>query len=277
MHISYNEISLNAELHSKFDPSKDTIILLHGFTGSAEDWSSISLEFSDKLNKIAVDLIGHGKSSSPNQLKYYIPESMADQLLTIINNLKVDKIILHGYSMGGRAALCFAAAYPERIKGLILESASAGIKNESERKKRIESDEKIADFITKNSTTEGLEKFVTNWMDQEIFGTLKRFSNKKLEEIKKKRMQNNPAGLSNSLRGFGTGMMPNIIPKLAKLRFPVLLISGGLDEKFTQINRVLKKSFAKAKHEIILTAGHNVHLEEPKKFVKAVNNFLNSL
>jgi 2-succinyl-6-hydroxy-2,4-cyclohexadiene-1-carboxylate synthase len=72
-------------------------------------------------------------------------------------------------------------------------------------------------------------------------------------------------------------MMPNLGSKLAKFKFPALLISGGLDEKFTQINRGLKKSFPKAKHEIINTAGHNVHLEEPKKFIKAVNNFLNSL
>lgn len=276
MQISYNELSLNVELYSKFDPEKNTIILLHGFIGSSADWANICPELNDKYNKITVDLLGHGKSSSPNDAELYTAESMNDQVLTIINQLKLNKIILLGYSMGGRAALCFAAAQPERIRGLILESASAGIKNEVERKKRIESDEKIGELILKSAAEKGLDEFVTKWMDQEIFGTLRRFSNQKLEEIKKKRMQNNPTGLVNSLKGFGTGMMPNVIPKLSKLKFPVLLISGGLDEKFTQINRGLVKSFPKAKHEIISTAGHNIHLEEPKKFVKAVNEFLRS-
>ncbi|MGB5531091.1 MAG: hypothetical protein WBQ32_14085, partial [Ignavibacteriaceae bacterium] len=57
-------------------------------------------------------------------------------------------------------------------------------------------------------------------------------------------------------------------------KVPILLISGGLDEKFTQINQSLSKLFPSARHKIISTAGHNVHLEEPKKFVEAVNRFL---
>jgi len=58
------------------------------------------------------------------------------------------------------------------------------------------------------------------------------------------------------------------------LKIPVLLITGGLDEKFTRINQNLKKVMRSSKHKIISTAGHNTHLEEPKKFVEAVNGFL---
>ena len=87
-------------------------------------------------------------------------------------------------------------------------------------------------------------------------------------------MKNNRTGLANSLKGFGTGIMPYLGAELIRLKFPVLQITGGLDGKFTQINQNLRKRFPSTKHKIISTAGHNTHLEEPKKFIEAVNQFL---
>lgn len=270
MTIQYENIKLNLEQLSEFEVSKKTILFLHGFTGSANDWQDIVEKVDKRFNKIALDLVGHGKSSAPSSVNYYTAESIVNQIEQVINSLNLKEIILCGYSMGGRAALNFAISKPEMIKGLILESASAGFKNEKEREARKASDEELAAYIENNS----LEDFAAMWIDQELFGTLRRFSNEKLKHIKEEKAKNSKTGLANSLRGFGIGVMPNLAPELKKLKMPVLLISGGLDEKFTQINQNLKKIIPSAKHKIIATAGHNTHLEEPKKFLEAVNGFL---
>ena len=68
--------------------------------------------------------------------------------------------------------------------------------------------------------------------------------------------------------------MPYLSNEVKKIKIPVMLITGGLDEKFTQINQNLKKNFHSAKHKVIATAGHNTHLEEPKKYIEAVNGYL---
>lgn len=270
MIIQYENIKLHFENFSDFDRSKKTIILLHGFTGSANDWKDTANKLDKRYNKIAVDLIGHGKSSSPTDLKFYTIESISDQIKEIILHTGLKEVILCGYSMGGRVALHFAVNKINLLKGLILESSSAGIKNKNEREKRKNSDEELASYINNNT----IEDFITRWLDQEIFGTIRRFSNEKVKMIKEEKMKNSRTGLANSLRGFGTGIMPYLGSELIKLKFPVLLISGGLDGKFTQINQNLRKQFPSAKHKIISTAGHNTHLEEPKKFVEAVNQFL---
>jgi len=44
--------------------------------------------------------------------------------------------------------------------------------------------------------------------------------------------------------------MPYIGQELSKLKMPIILITGGLDEKFTRINQNLMKSFPKAKHKL---------------------------
>jgi 2-succinyl-6-hydroxy-2,4-cyclohexadiene-1-carboxylate synthase len=273
MIIQYENIKLNVEHLSEFDASKKTILFLHGFTGSSNDWKDVVQKIDKRFNKTAVDLIGHGKSSSPTSVNYYMGDSLTNQIELVINHLIIKEVILCGYSIGGRIALNFAIAKPNMVKGLILESASAGIKNQKEKEARKKSDEELATYIENNS----LEDFAAMWLDQELFGTLRRFSNNKLKAIKEEKAKNSKIGLANTLRGFGTGVMPYLASELVKLKIPTFLITGGLDDKFTQINLSLKKLSPSVKHKIISTSGHNTHLEEPKKFIDAVNGFLSSL
>ena len=49
--------------------------------------------------------------------------------------------------MGGRVSLCYASQYPSKIKGMILESSTAGIENIDERKERLQNDFKLAERI----------------------------------------------------------------------------------------------------------------------------------
>jgi len=271
MKIHTKDISLNVELFSEIDAVKDTLIFLHGFTGSANDWQKTAELIDDSFNKIAVDLTGHGKSDTPVEVDNYSASSINLQFMDIINHFTKGKVILLGYSMGGRTALSFATNHPDKIKGMILESTSAGIEQPAEREDRIKSDEELAEFIETNS----IENFIDHWMNQEIFGTQKRFSNNLLQKIRTEKLQNSSIGLAQSLRGFGTGMMPYLGDKLSSLYFPVLLITGELDSKFTQINQGMVKKFPSAHHQIIKNAGHNVHLEETDKFTETANWFLN--
>ncbi|MCW9064678.1 MAG: alpha/beta fold hydrolase, partial [Ignavibacteriaceae bacterium] len=151
MIIQYENIKLNLEHLTEFDASKKNILFLHGFTGSANDWTNVFQKIDKRFNKFALDLIGHGKSSSPSSVNYYVPNSQVNQIEKVIGDLRLKETVLCGYSMGGRVALNFALTKPDLIKGLILESASAGFKNAKEKEARIKSDDDLAAFIESNS------------------------------------------------------------------------------------------------------------------------------
>jgi 2-succinyl-6-hydroxy-2,4-cyclohexadiene-1-carboxylate synthase len=270
MKIDANGVKLNLEYPKEFSKTKDSILFLHGFSGCAEDWFPVFEQMPDKYNYIALDIVGHGKSDAPGNVTYYSIESIIAQIKYIKDHLTAEKIFLLGYSMGGRIALNYAATYPDDVKGLILESATAGIKNDDERQKRYEEDLKLAEFID----THTLEEFVEIWSDQELFNTQRRFSNDKLKKIKKKKASGSKIGYANSLKGFSTGIMPPVHDKLKKIPLKVLLITGDLDSKYTGINARLSKRFFKAKHKIVRNSGHNTHLEEPKRFIEIVTNYL---
>jgi len=273
MKLDVNGIKLNFEPFKELDSSKEIILFLHGFMGCTDDWLPIFEQLPAKYNYVALDIVGHGKSDPPSSSIHYTLDSIISQIKFVKDHLTKDKIILLGYSMGGRVALNYAVTYPDDLKGLILESSSAGIKNEEDRQKRYEEDLKLVEFIE----THSLEEFVEIWQDKEIFNTQRRFSNDKLKKIKKKKSAGSKIGYTNSLKGFSTGIMPPVHDRLKKITTKVLLITGDLDTKFTGINARLAKRFNKAKHKVVRNSGHNTHLEESKRFIEIVLNYLNQL
>jgi len=270
MRIDFNKFSLYYKKIINDRNNDKAIVFLHGFTGSSEDWEEISSRITKKANLYFIDLIGHGKSDSPNDVRFYKAEPITKQLLAFFEKIKEKKIFLLGYSMGGRVALNFAAKYSNLLKGLILESSMTGLRKKSEREKRIANDEKIIEFIKSHS----VEEFVDYWMSLDIFKTQKNLSKEKLNKLRKAKIKNNKVGLINSLKGFGAGKMKPLYSEIRENQIETLLITGDLDKKYMKLNSAIKNIIPHATHKITQNAGHNVHLENPQKFAVVVNEYV---
>ncbi|GAB4295982.1 MAG: 2-succinyl-6-hydroxy-2,4-cyclohexadiene-1-carboxy late synthase [Ignavibacteriaceae bacterium] len=271
MKIKFREFFLNVELFRHSPKNNKLILLLHGFTGSSADWKPVADNLADGFDIAALDITGHGKSDAPNDPQFYTTDSLAEQLAEVAGNFDHDKLIICGYSMGGRLALSFALRYQNLIDGLVLESTSAGFINSNLRNKRIEEDGEIISLLESKSE----EEFIEFWMNRPIFYTQRRFSEEKLKRLKQTKLNNfNKTGTINILKNFGTGIMPPLYDELKNLKIPVLLITGELDTKFTEINKTILIEIESGDLRIIKNSGHNTHLEEPVQFVNAVNSFL---
>ena len=255
------------------DKSKIPLILLHGFSGSAKDWNFFLNNLQDDITAAALDLIGHGKSDSPPKANFYTADSIALQIKTLIEEIGAEKVILIGYSMGGRAALSFALKFPEKISTMILESTSFGIEKEEDREKRRKEDKRLAEFIMANS----IETFVDYWLSLPLFNSLKKLPVEKFQELKNSKLQNSRIGLANILKEFSQGKMSYFFDKPEALNFPTLLISGELDKKYKLQNERAAKILPYSTSVVIPNAGHNVHLEKPEEFINFTHKFLESV
>jgi len=271
MFIEFESIKINYEFLRPEIKTNSYLFLLHGFTGSLEDWFTFEKYFPTDFNLVGIDLIGHGKSDSPTNVNYYTTESIVRQIKKVKEKVIGKKIFLLGYSMGGRAALNYALSLPYDLEGLILESASAGINNSALKFERERTDKNLAEYILSNP----IESFVDDWMNKEIFQTQRNLSEKVINEIRNRKLHCNRIGLANSLLGFGTGVMNPLFDRLSEIRIPVQLICGELDKKFVDINSQMKRLISKLKLSIIQNSGHNVHLEETKKYADIVYSFVN--
>jgi 2-succinyl-6-hydroxy-2,4-cyclohexadiene-1-carboxylate synthase len=270
MFMNYSGIQLNIETIINNNTSDNEVFFLHGFTGCSADWVPIAPSLYKKYNYYLVDLIGHGKSSSPIESHYYYIDAIVNQLKEIILSVSKNKVIIAGYSMGGRIALNFALQYGNLLKGLIVESSTWGINDEIQREERIIQDEKLAEFIISNP----IDTFIDYWMNLELFNTQRRLPSEVLARIRERKLENNKIGLANSLRYSGTGIMKPLDNRISDVQARTMLITGELDSKFTGINAEMVKLFTNAEHTIIKNAGHNTHLEDPDVFIEALNKFL---
>lgn len=256
---------LTQNLESKNKP----VVLLHGFAGSANIWKFLFENLNLDFPLIAIDLIGHGKTSSPNDYELYTESAQLDQLNKILIHFNIQETILLGYSMGGRLALSFAINNQNRIKGLILESSSPGIEDENLRNQRIQSDLSIAEQIDSKE----LKDFFTEWYKQPVFSSLRNIPNK-LESLIERKTVNNKTGLTNSLKGFSTGKMKSYWNDISKMEIPVLLVCGSLDTKYYEIMQKMNSLIPNSTLKVNVGTGHITHLEKPDEFLNFVRSFL---
>jgi len=234
----------------------NTIVSIHGFTGEGADFDPLRAAMSSDVRMNAPDLPGHGSRRHLRDLRDY---SIDAHLALITAAATTPQITLLGYSLGGRLALHWALAHPERVARLILIGASPGLATSAEREERRLADATLADFIR----TRGLEAFFKYWHNQTFFQPLLKLPTERLSPILERRHRNDPEGLALSLDNVGTGTLPPLWPRLKELRCPVDLVTGEHDEKFTRLAREMGAHLPKARHSVIEGAGHAVHLERP--------------
>ena len=93
------------------------IVFIHGVGLTYEIWQP-QLDFFKNYSNLSYDILGHGKSSLTRQNINF--DDFSEQLIELINELKIEKIHLVGFSIGSLIARNFATRYSERLQSLIL-------------------------------------------------------------------------------------------------------------------------------------------------------------
>ena len=246
------------------------LLLLHGFSGDASTWREVAAAFADRWRVIMPDILGHGASDKPARDENYRMEAVAADIMDLLDQLRIQRTHLLGYSMGGRLALYMALRFPARVRSLILESASPGLAPASERADRRRHDEALADDIE----AKGIAAFVDYWQRLPMWSSQARLPPEILEAQRQQRLSNSALGLANSLRGMGAGAQPNLWPQLPALQMPALLLAGEADHKYRRINAAMAARMPHARLRLIPAAGHNTHLENAPAFCREVSSFL---
>lgn len=243
------------------------ILFLHGFLGTGDDWHDVITDLSPYYHCISVDLPGHGQTKITADSTSCSIELCASGIIDLLGHLNIKYCYLVGYSMGGRIALRLALSYPNFFPKVILESTSPGLKSKTERMHRMLHDTHLAQELE----TKPLANFMNNWYQQKIFNSLSELST--FSKLKKARLKQNGKQLAGALRAMSTGRQRPLWNKLRKIKLPILLITGELDFKFTEIMQEMCHLLPQAELQIVAKCGHNVHFEATDTFVKLIRNF----
>lgn len=267
MRIEVNGLNLHVERNGQGAP----LLLLHGFTGSTDTWAPFVPRFVRAgFSTIAVDSVGHGRSDAPAEPDRYRIERCVEDLSALLDHLGVGATAVLGYSMGGRVALQFAAAAPQRVSCLVLESASPGIADLAERGSRRQADEALADAIERD----GVEAFVDRWERTPLLALADHVPPAQRARLRAQRLRHTATGLANSLRGMGAGRQEPLWDRLPRLGVPTLLVVGERDEKYRRLGAAMADALPDARLAVVPDAGHTVHVDQPERFAALALGFL---
>lgn len=261
MNIKNDDLDLSYSVSGAGNPT--SIVLIHGFPFSREMWKP-QVEFLEQSYQvITYDLRGHGKSGVGDG--QYFMEYFVDDLIALLEHLKISSSILCGFSMGGYIALRAIERNPEKFKGLILaDTKSEADSNEAKIKRsvglRVVKSQGVAPFG---------EGFLKGALAPETF-------NAKPDLVEKLRSiicSNKPIGVCGALLALAG--RSDTTAALSKISVPTLILVGEKDAITPpSASSMMKEKIPNSQLGIISGAGHLSNLENTKEFNLKLKEFL---
>lgn len=256
------------------DPGAQPIVLLHGGHQSAHSWDLVSLHLAQNHRVLALDQRGHGDSEWPRDAEY-TNEAMSLDAEAFIVALNLHRPILIGHSMGGRNSLLLTRRNQSLLRALVIVDVGPEL---SERGRAV-----IAGFVQANQEFENLEHFVANVRKYDPYR-----SQEHIERTVKYNMLQRADGKFVSKCDAtprrlglvrGQGPQENVtLDDVRRFDLPVLLVRG-------ETSRILEADAAERFRDAlpqgtlvtVPNCGHNVHGQNTKGFISALEGFLHGL
>jgi pimeloyl-ACP methyl ester carboxylesterase len=246
--VSSDGVEINYDITGTGQP---TVVLVHGFSNTKELWDS-QIEFlSQKYQVISLDLAGFGQSG--NNRDVWTMESFGNDVIAVMDKLKVNDVVLVGFSMGGAVILETAQKIPSRIMGLVVvdifqkidyqfspESTNKSVKFWQE---CFSDKEKIPELFPANMDTTIINKYIS----------MAYFAPK--------------TGWWESIYDFFRWWGQDLKPILSSLKLPLMSINSDYTTTDVESHKKYNPSY---KLKTISTIGHLVMWEAPDEF----NNLL---
>jgi esterase len=265
-------------LHYRKMGQGEPLIILHGMYGSSDNWFTVGKALSEIYEVYLLDQRNHGRSPHDPDLSYPI---LRDDLRDFLDQHDLWKVSIIGHSMGGKAAIFFAAAYPHRVNKLIIVDISPmSYKNLLNPSELVISHLNIIQSLLAlnldeiNSRTEA---------DSQLAETIKsvpvrQFLLKNLIRNKEGKFEwtLNLKALQKALPAMIDGINLKAVEDGLRITgFPVLFIRGGDSDYIKEDDEIfIRKLFPEAAIKTIQGAGHWVHSEKTEEFIQEVKKFL---
>jgi pimeloyl-ACP methyl ester carboxylesterase len=253
------------KLHIETMGEGPTLVLAHGFSGSARNFRVQAKALKDISRVVIYDARGHARSEAPPNPEAYTLDALVGDFARAAEAGGLP-VIAGGLSMGAATALEFALRYPERVRGLLLAaypSPGAGR------------------GLTRRSWATGFADALRDFGPEVagaryVWGEQPRFDEKDSNFIRLGFLEHPPHALEATLRGVLAGLEDPaaLAPRLATIRVPALVVVGADDKESLEPSRQLAQNIPGAEFVIVPDAGHVVNLKQPAVFNELARRFI---
>ncbi|MFI5209228.1 MAG: alpha/beta fold hydrolase [Gemmatimonadales bacterium] len=242
----------------------EAFLLGHGMWCAGHMFDPMMAELADTHRVIIPDLRAHGRSGVPRTSWSVI--DVAEDYLRILDALRVDRVILGGYSMGGMGAVHFALKYPDRLSALILMSTSASAEPWVRRRE--------LDALAATVTVAGAPHWLALQAAYGVFTADFRLSSPEVVEQWTEQVEAmSRRALVQALRAVSS--RPSLEDRLGEITTPTLVLAGQRDWHLSSRHSViLSERIPGAELALLPGVGHGLPIERPGEAVKLIRLFL---
>ena len=238
---------------------KDVVLLLHAFPLHSGMWSRQIAALSPRFRVIAPDYPGLGKSTprpEPSTMEF-----LAEQVLEVLGNVRVDRAVVVGLSMGGYLCFELYRRRPGLFRGLALCDTRPGADSPEGAAGR--------EAFAKNALEKGL-----HWVADEMTPKVLRPAPDAaaVKEVRHLIGQGTPAGVAAAQRGMARRV--DSTPTLATITCPTIVVVGA-EDTLTPVpeSEKMVAAIKGAKLAKIPGAGHLPNIENPAEFDRVLMEF----
>ena len=232
------------------------VVFVHSLAGNTQQWSAQLSHIRTTRRGIALDLRGHGQSSSPENDDYAI-DSMAQDIQMVVDQLGIQRFILVGHSMGGSVAGAYAGAYPQQVAGLLLVDPSGD-------STQMPAEEGQQFFGALES--EAYSSVVEGYWGQILTGSTETTKAKVMQDLR-------DTSKATIIGVFKELFKYNPVPPLERYNGPMLSVITPINETPISVHNLVQK----LSHKLITETSHWLQLDKPEEFNQIMDEFLSSV
>lgn len=247
-----------------------TVLLVHGFSGSRDNWNRVARQLTKQYHVIAVDLPGHGDTITPASFEYTLA-NLSEALRKFVTTLGIQKDLhIAGHSLGGGIAVLYSALYFLEVRSVMLVDTAGVYQNAGN--SLITKPEELSKLLARKEgdfakLVNEIATYSTPFVPKEIMEGYEKIHLRHLPEQEKLM-----AGLTEQMKWytpdtFHTG--------LKTLEAPVLVVWGEKD-KIIGVEAVeeIKQNLKDGEYLILKDVGHTPILEADYPVSEAYLKFL---
>jgi len=244
------------------DNGKEPLVFVHAFPLNSGMWDEQEKEFSDDFRVILYDVRGLGASRQSNN--QFMMEHYADDLISIIEGLMIERINAVGLSMGGYIIQRALIKRKDLFKTVVLADTRLESDSNDGLAVRASAIRKILD----GQRDEFLEGFIVNLFNKENYR-----NTELVNKVKALISVNTNEGIAGAMLALAT--RPDSANSFSDTNIPVLALVGR-DDVLTPLecSKKIKDSFKNSEMVVIENSGHLSNLENPASFNNNLRIFL---
>jgi pimeloyl-ACP methyl ester carboxylesterase len=230
--------------------------------------------FSRRYRCIAYNARGYPPSDVPEDFERYSQSRARDDILAVLDGLRIDKAHVVGLSMGAFATLHFGMAHGKRALSITV--AGGGYGSHPGHYRQFQADSrKNAEVIR----SQGMAHFVATYGCGPQRVQLEIKDPRGFAEYLRQFEAHSPLGAVNTLLGVQNRRPSfyDLTAEMARMQVPTLVMSGDEEEPCLEVNLLMKRTIPSAALAILPRSGHAVNLEEPALFNRLLEDFFHQV